>query len=214
MTDPVALNDRIWLSGQILPDALAEIASRLGLRKVVNNRPDHEEPGQPASDEIRAAAEAAGLAYLEAPVRGLPDAQTISAVGAFLSDGAPALLFAARGCGRPRPGPWPRRIRAQMLMTYVLRPWQPATTLADCRSNGPGRRERHRARPVRAYRTQRPTGSPRDRPGRRTRRRLGLTQQKRRFGSRRRLLIGLQALDARSAPRAAHLLRLVKDARP
>ncbi len=97
MTDPVALNDRIWLSGQILPDALAEIASRLGLRKVVNNRPDHEEPGQPASDEIRAAAEAAGLAYLEAPVRGLPDAQTISAVGAFLSDGAPALLFCRSG---------------------------------------------------------------------------------------------------------------------
>ncbi|HEY1073695.1 TIGR01244 family sulfur transferase [Brevundimonas sp.] len=97
MTDPVALNDRIWLSGQISPDALADAAARLGFRKVVNNRPDDEEPGQPTGAEIRAAAEAAGLAYLEAPVRGLPDPETVSAVGAFLDDGAPALLFCRSG---------------------------------------------------------------------------------------------------------------------
>jgi uncharacterized protein (TIGR01244 family) len=97
MTDPVALNDRIWLSGQISPDALADTAARLGFRKVVNNRPDHEEPGQPTSAEIREAAEAAGLAYLEAPVRGLPDAETVNCVGAFLNDGASALLFCRSG---------------------------------------------------------------------------------------------------------------------
>jgi uncharacterized protein (TIGR01244 family) len=97
MTDPVALNDRIWLSGQISPDALADTAARLGFRKVVNNRPDHEEPGQPTSAEIREAAEAAGLAYLEAPVRGLPDAETVQRVGAFLNDGAPTLLFCRSG---------------------------------------------------------------------------------------------------------------------
>ena len=97
MTDPVALNDHIWLSGQISPDVLAETAARLGFRKVVNNRPDHEEPGQPTGAEIRAAADAAGLAYLDAPVRGLPDAETVSRVAEFLSDGAPTLLFCRSG---------------------------------------------------------------------------------------------------------------------
>lgn len=97
MTDPVALNDRIWLSGQISPDDLAETASRLGFRKVVNNRPDHEEPGQPTADEIRAAAEAAGLRCLDAPVRGLPDADTVDRVAQFLEDGEPTLMFCRSG---------------------------------------------------------------------------------------------------------------------
>lgn len=97
MTDPVALNDHIWLSGQIAPDALAETASRLGLRKVVNNRPDHEEPGQPTSAEVRAAAEAAGLAYLEAPVRGLPNPDTVERVAQFLKDREPTLMFCRSG---------------------------------------------------------------------------------------------------------------------
>ena len=97
MTDPVALNDHIWLSGQISPEDLADTAARLGFLRVVNNRPDHEEAGQPTSAELRAAAEAAGLAYLEAPVRGLPDPETVSIVGAFLKDDAPTLLFCRSG---------------------------------------------------------------------------------------------------------------------
>ncbi|MFZ4163864.1 TIGR01244 family sulfur transferase [Brevundimonas sp. NPDC058933] len=97
MADPVALNDRIWLSGQIAPDALAEAAARLGFRKVVNNRPDHEEPDQPTSAEVRAAAEAAGLGYLDAPVRGLPDSATVERVAQFLQDGEPTLMFCRSG---------------------------------------------------------------------------------------------------------------------
>ena len=97
MADPVALNDRIWLSGQIAPDALAEAAARLGFRKVVNNRPDHEEPDQPTSAEVRAAAEAAGLGYLDAPARGLPDSATVERVAQFLQDGEPTLMFCRSG---------------------------------------------------------------------------------------------------------------------
>ena len=97
MADPVALNDRIWLSGQIAPAALAEAAARLGFRKVVNNRPDHEEPDQPTSAEVRAAAEAAGLGYLDAPVRGLPDSATVERVAQFLQDGEPTLMFCRSG---------------------------------------------------------------------------------------------------------------------
>lgn len=97
MTDPVALNDNIWLSGQIDPRELAALASRLGLRRVVNNRPDHEEPSQPTSAEVAAAAEAAGLEYLEAPVRGMPDPDTVARVGEWMAEPAPTLMFCRSG---------------------------------------------------------------------------------------------------------------------
>lgn len=97
MTDPVALNENIWLSGQIDPQELAAMAARLGLRRVVNNRPDHEEPGQPTSAEVAAAAEAAGLDYLEAPVRGMPDPDTVARVGDWLAEPAPTLMFCRSG---------------------------------------------------------------------------------------------------------------------
>lgn len=97
MTDPVALNENIWLSGQIDPQELAAVAARLGLRRVVNNRPDHEEPGQPTSAEVAAAAEAAGLEYLEAPVRGMPDPDTVARVGEWLADPKPTLMFCRSG---------------------------------------------------------------------------------------------------------------------
>jgi len=43
-------------------------AAEQGVRLVVNNRPDAEEPGQPASAEIEAAAREAGLAYAHIPI--------------------------------------------------------------------------------------------------------------------------------------------------
>ncbi|MEL7030031.1 MAG: sulfur transferase domain-containing protein, partial [Pseudomonadota bacterium] len=39
-----------------------------GVVLIVNNRPDGEEPGQPAGAEIEAAARAAGVAYAAIPV--------------------------------------------------------------------------------------------------------------------------------------------------
>ena len=63
------LDDRVFVSGQIMPGDMAEIAA-LGVTTIVNNRPDGEEPGQPSGDEIADAAEAAGLAYREVPVSG------------------------------------------------------------------------------------------------------------------------------------------------
>lgn len=86
----------VLVSGQIRPDDLAGAAS-LGVRRIVNNRPDHEEPGQPTSAEIEAAAHAAGLDYVHAPARGLPDDAVVTAVGAALEDGAPVLLFCKSG---------------------------------------------------------------------------------------------------------------------
>jgi uncharacterized protein (TIGR01244 family) len=97
MSDPVRLNEHVWACGQITPEELPALAARLGLRRVVNNRPDHEEPGQPTGAEIRAAAEAAGLDYLDAPVRGMPDPDTVARVGEWLAAPAPTLMFCRSG---------------------------------------------------------------------------------------------------------------------
>jgi uncharacterized protein (TIGR01244 family) len=57
------------VSGQIQTSDLPEIA-KAGFKSVICNRPDHEQPGQPASAEIEAAAKAAGLAFRDIPVSG------------------------------------------------------------------------------------------------------------------------------------------------
>ena len=65
----IPLDANTFVAGQIAPHNLPEIAGA-GVATIVNNRPDHEEPGQPTTAEIRAAAEAAGLDYRDIPVAG------------------------------------------------------------------------------------------------------------------------------------------------
>lgn len=55
----------------VAPQLTAEDVARAkvaGIAVIVNNRPDGEEPGQPRGESIAAAAAAAGIAYLDAPV--------------------------------------------------------------------------------------------------------------------------------------------------
>jgi len=47
------LDDKVLVAGQISVDAIAALAA-YGVTTIVNNRPDHEEPGQPLSAEIEA----------------------------------------------------------------------------------------------------------------------------------------------------------------
>ncbi|MCI5047495.1 MAG: TIGR01244 family sulfur transferase [Aquisalinus sp.] len=61
------LTDSFFASGQISAGDIDMIAQE-GFDHIVNNRPDHEEPGQPTHDELSAAAEAAGLTYIYLPV--------------------------------------------------------------------------------------------------------------------------------------------------
>jgi sulfide:quinone oxidoreductase len=61
------LGEQVWTSPQIQAEDFAEIASK-GFRTVINNRPDHEAPDQPLSDELRAAAAKAGITYDYLPV--------------------------------------------------------------------------------------------------------------------------------------------------
>jgi uncharacterized protein (TIGR01244 family) len=65
-----ALDDRVSVAGQVAPHQMAELATA-GFTAVVNNRPDREAMfGQPRTDEIRQAAEAAGLVFLDLPFSG------------------------------------------------------------------------------------------------------------------------------------------------
>ena len=75
-----------------------EEAARQGFKTIINNRPDGEEPTQPRSAEIEAAAKAAGLAYFHIPVVGAPTPQQVETTQAVLQDAAePVLAFCRSG---------------------------------------------------------------------------------------------------------------------
>lgn len=61
------IDDTISVAPQIAVDDVAELA-RLGFKTLVANRPDQEEPGQPAMSDIEAAAEEHGLKWVFLPV--------------------------------------------------------------------------------------------------------------------------------------------------
>jgi uncharacterized protein (TIGR01244 family) len=62
------LSDTVAAAGQIAPGDIPAIAAH-GFKTVINNRPDGEGgSAQPASEELRRAAEAAGLKYVYLPV--------------------------------------------------------------------------------------------------------------------------------------------------
>lgn len=65
-----ALDNQSSVSGQLKPDDMAEIAAQ-GFGVVVNNRPDREAMfGQPRTDDLKRAAEAAGLLFVDLPFPG------------------------------------------------------------------------------------------------------------------------------------------------
>lgn len=61
------LDENTLVSGQIRPDDVAAL-KELGVTLIVNNRPDHEDVGQPGGGEIEAAAKAAGIGYRHVPI--------------------------------------------------------------------------------------------------------------------------------------------------
>jgi len=65
-----AIDDRVAIAGQLTPADMKDIAAA-GYVAVVNNRPDGEAMfGQPRTADLKAAAEAAGLAFLDLPFSG------------------------------------------------------------------------------------------------------------------------------------------------
>lgn len=61
------LNDKTLVDGQIDPEDVAALKQQ-GVTMIINNRPDGEDSNQPASAEISAAAEAAGIEYRHVPI--------------------------------------------------------------------------------------------------------------------------------------------------
>lgn len=62
------VNDKLWISGQP-GDGAMEQARAAGVVRVINNRPDGEEAGQPPVAEAAAQAKALGMDYVHIPVR-------------------------------------------------------------------------------------------------------------------------------------------------
>ena len=91
----IALDDSTFVSGQVFPTDMATAAAA-GVKTIINNRPDGEEPGQPPGAAIEAAAAAAGLAYCHIPVAGGFSATQVDEMAQAL-DAGPALAFCRSG---------------------------------------------------------------------------------------------------------------------
>lgn len=91
------IDDKVSVWGQLLPDQVRDAAAD-GIRMIVNNRPDGEQPGQPLAREIEAAAAEAGIAYRHIPVAGgFSAAQVEATAEALESTDGRVLAFCASG---------------------------------------------------------------------------------------------------------------------
>ncbi len=95
---PQPLDENTLVAGQIDPASLPDLAAE-GVTLIINNRPDHEDPGQPTSAEMEAAATTAGIAYRHVPIaRGIgpSDVEDMRAALACAGDGK-ALAYCRSG---------------------------------------------------------------------------------------------------------------------
>jgi uncharacterized protein (TIGR01244 family) len=86
----------VFVAGQIDESDL-DAAAAAGVRHIISNRPDGEEPGQPDAAAVAAAVEARGMSFIHAPARGLPDDEAVALVDEVLASGEPVLLFCRSG---------------------------------------------------------------------------------------------------------------------
>ena len=90
------LDERTFVADRPIVAADIPGLAATGIRRVVNNRPDEEEPGQPTSAEIEAAARAAMLDYSHIPIAGGFPTVRIEAMAEALDHG-PVLAFCRSG---------------------------------------------------------------------------------------------------------------------
>jgi sulfide:quinone oxidoreductase len=96
MIDPRPLGPDLSVAGQISVGDLRAIAARF--RTLINNRPDGEEPGQPSSAEIEAAARTHGLDYAHIPVSGdIADKDVAAFAKVLAGSRGPVLAFCRTG---------------------------------------------------------------------------------------------------------------------
>lgn len=92
------LTDDFSVSPQLEAADMVELAA-LGVRRVINHRPDGESAGQPAGAELERAARAAGLDYVAIPIVRLPptEEQALATRRAAEGAGGPAHAFCKSG---------------------------------------------------------------------------------------------------------------------
>jgi len=97
MTEFRKVTDEFSVAPQITAADLVEARAQ-GFVLVINNRPDGEQPGQPTSAVIEAAARAAGLAYAHVPVVGGPGPDEVEDVRLAIAEAdGPVLAFCRSG---------------------------------------------------------------------------------------------------------------------
>ena len=96
--NPHKLDEKLLVCGQITPEDIDQAASA-GVRLIINNRPDGEEPGQPLSADLKAKADALDIAYRYIPISGgnFDDASVMAFGDALASADGPALAFCRTG---------------------------------------------------------------------------------------------------------------------
>jgi uncharacterized protein (TIGR01244 family) len=87
------LDDKTLVAGQIRPAHIPAVAAS-GVTMIVNNRPDGEEPGQPAAADIEAAARAAGLGYRHIPIAGGFNGDDVIAMAEALDEAGEGRMLA------------------------------------------------------------------------------------------------------------------------
>lgn len=94
----IQLTEGFFVSPQIAPSDVGA-AKAMGVTLIVNNRPDGEEPGQPAGALIEAAANAAGLRYVAIPIGGggVSERDLDAFDKAVAAHGGPVLAFCRSG---------------------------------------------------------------------------------------------------------------------
>jgi uncharacterized protein (TIGR01244 family) len=90
------LDETTFVAARNIVAADIPVLAAQGIRLIVNNRPDGEEPGQPASDQIEAAARAAGLGYRHIPIAGRFPPELVEQMAEALEKG-PVLAFCRSG---------------------------------------------------------------------------------------------------------------------
>ncbi|MEO6247863.1 MAG: TIGR01244 family sulfur transferase [Sphingomicrobium sp.] len=97
---PRMLDEKMFVAGQVDPQALPGLAAE-GVTLLINNRPDHEDPGQPTSAEMERAAADCGMAYAHVPIaRGLGPSDIEAMRTALASAGDGKALAYCRSGGR------------------------------------------------------------------------------------------------------------------
>ena len=86
----------VLVAGQIDMADLQTVRD-LGVVRIISNRPDGEEPGQPDAATMADAARALGLEYIHAPVRGMPGPEAIAAIDAALAKETSVLIHCKSG---------------------------------------------------------------------------------------------------------------------